>query len=62
MALNIQVAVVIMKITAPKAAVFDFQFDGWQYQPPDGDQTCLGYGILPPPPIVICRKEVGSER
>lgn len=34
--------------TTPKmvniaTAVFDFQLAGWQYQPPEGDQTCLGY-------------------
>lgn len=31
------------KITAPKTAVLTFQLDGWAYQPPAGDQTCLGY-------------------
>ena len=31
------------KMTAPNTAVFAFQFVGWAYQPPDGDQTCLGY-------------------
>lgn len=30
-------------ITTPKTAVFAFQFAGWEYQPPAGDQTCLGY-------------------
>jgi len=30
-------------MTAPKTAVFAFQFFGWEYQPPAGDQTCLGY-------------------
>jgi hypothetical protein len=34
---------VIPKITTPKTAVFAFQFLGWAYQPPAGDQTCLGY-------------------
>lgn len=29
--------------TAPKTAVFFFQLDGCAYQPPAGDQTCLGY-------------------
>lgn len=24
-------------------AVLPFQFEGWEYQPPAGDQTCLGY-------------------
>lgn len=30
-------------MTRPKAAVFPFQLDGCAYQPPAGDQTCLGY-------------------
>jgi hypothetical protein len=34
---------VMPKITAPNTAVFAFQFEGWAYQPPDGDQTCFGY-------------------
>jgi hypothetical protein len=29
-------------MTAPKMAVFVFQFAGCAYQPPDGDQTCFG--------------------
>jgi hypothetical protein len=32
-------------MAAPLMAVFDFQFPGRQYQPPAGDQTCLGYLI-----------------
>ena len=31
------------KITIPNTAVFAFQFEGREYQPPAGDQTCLGY-------------------
>ncbi|PSR90657.1 ribonuclease III domain-containing protein [Coniella lustricola] len=31
------------RITAPKMAVFFCQLDGCAYQPPAGDQTCLGY-------------------
>lgn len=34
---------IMPKITAPQIAVFLFQFLGCAYQPPDGDQTCLGY-------------------
>jgi hypothetical protein len=26
-----------------KKAVLRFQLAGWAYQPPAGDQTCLGY-------------------
>ena len=29
--------------TNPITAVFAFQFAGWPYHPPAGDQTCLGY-------------------
>lgn len=29
--------------TPPMTAVFPFQFFGCEYQPPAGDQTCLGY-------------------
>ena len=43
--------------TARHTAVFAFQLCGCAYQPPEGDQTCFGYGILPPPPIV---RAVGS--
>lgn len=28
---------------APAMAVLAFQLAGWAYQPPAGDQTCLGY-------------------
>jgi hypothetical protein len=30
-------------MTTPMIAVFAFQFEGCEYQPPAGDQTCLGY-------------------
>lgn len=30
-------------MTAPAMMVLPFQFAGWAYQPPAGDQTCLGY-------------------
>jgi len=33
-------------------AVFALQLCGCAYHPPEGDHTCLGYGILPPPPIL----------
>lgn len=29
-------------ITTPMIAVLDFQFLGWAYHPPAGDQTCFG--------------------
>lgn len=34
---------VIPTITTAMTAVFAFQFAGWVYHPPAGDQTCLGY-------------------
>jgi hypothetical protein len=42
-ALNFHIIAVTPKMTTPKIAVFPFQFEGCEYQPPDGDQTCLGY-------------------
>lgn len=45
-ALRLHAYAVIPNITAPTTAVFDFQFAGWQYHPPEGDQTCLGYLII----------------
>jgi len=30
-------------MTIPNTAVLAFQFEGCEYQPPAGDQTCLGY-------------------
>lgn len=33
----------IPRMTAPMTAVLAFQFEGWVYQPPAGDQMCLGY-------------------
>lgn len=42
-ALTDQTRAVIPKMTAPNTAVFAFQFAGWAYQPPAGDQTCFGY-------------------
>ena len=42
-------------------AVLAFQFLGWPYQPPAGDQTCFGYGTLPPPPILAIGVTAGSE-
>lgn len=51
-ALMFQQIAVNPTIMAPNIAVFARQLCGCPYQPPAGDQTCLGYGILPPPPIV----------
>jgi hypothetical protein len=42
-ALTIQAIPTRLATTRPMAAVFAFQLAGWAYQPPDGDQTCLGY-------------------
>lgn len=42
-ALSFHIIAVIPTITTLKNAVFAFQFAGWEYQPPAGDQTCLGY-------------------
>jgi hypothetical protein len=42
-ALTIQAMPTRLATTRPMAAVFAFQLCGWAYQPPDGDQTCLGY-------------------
>ena len=42
-ALTFHIKAVMPKMTTPKIAVFAFQFAGWAYQPPEGDQTCLGY-------------------
>lgn len=42
-ALTIQAMPTMLARTAPMTAVLAFQFAGWAYQPPAGDQTCLGY-------------------
>jgi hypothetical protein len=42
-ALRFHAAAVMPIMTRLKTAVLAFQFDGWVYQPPAGDQTCLGY-------------------
>ncbi len=42
-ALIFQVQQMKPKITAVQMAVLRFQLAGWAYQPPAGDQTCLGY-------------------
>jgi len=41
-ALYEKAAAVIPKTTSPMTIVFAFQFAGCAYQPPAGDQTCLG--------------------
>ena len=46
-------------ITTPMIAVFVFQFFGCEYQPPAGDQTCLGYLYRM---INWCRTEVARMR
>ena len=42
-ALSFHIIAVSPTITTPNTAVFAFQFEGCEYQPPAGDQTCLGY-------------------
>lgn len=42
-ALSFHARPVIPRTTREKTAVLAFQLDGWVYQPPVGDQTCLGY-------------------
>lgn len=42
-ALSFHIRPVSPTMTAPMTAVFAFQFAGLEYQPPAGDQTCLGY-------------------
>ncbi len=41
-ALKYHTMAVMPKTAAPRTAVLDFQFLGCAYQPPAGDQTCLG--------------------
>ncbi len=41
-ALIFHVQQVMPKMTAEKKIVLRFQLAGWAYQPPEGDQTCLG--------------------
>lgn len=42
-ALMFHAIAVIPAMTTPIIAVFAFQLAGCAYQPPAGDQTCLGY-------------------
>lgn len=42
-ALYLKATADMANMTSPIIAVFDFQFAGCAYQPPAGDQTCLGY-------------------
>jgi hypothetical protein len=42
-ALIFHVMAVMNNIPRPAMMVFCLQFAGWQYQPPEGDQTCFGY-------------------
>jgi hypothetical protein len=41
-ALKDHVAATTPTMTAPAIMVLAFQLAGWAYQPPAGDQTCLG--------------------
>lgn len=41
-ALSFQAPATTPSMTRPMMAVFCLQFAGWVYQPPAGDQTCLG--------------------
>lgn len=54
-ALSLKVRAAMPIMTPMKAAVFTFQFEGWAYQPPEGDQTCLGYLKTPE-----CQKGIRS--
>lgn len=47
-ALTLHAIAVMPMMTAPITAVFAFQFAGCEYQPPAGDQMCLGYLQLVP--------------
>lgn len=42
-ALNVHAIAVMPPTTPSMIAVFVLQLSGWPYQPPAGDQTCLGY-------------------
>lgn len=42
-ALSVHVAAVMATTMPDMIAVLAFQFAGWLYQPPAGDQTCFGY-------------------
>lgn len=42
-ALNFHVTATMAAMTAPATIVLPFQLAGCAYQPPAGDQTCLGY-------------------
>lgn len=42
-ALNMKAMPAMLAMVRPTTAVLVFQLLGWAYQPPDGDQTCLGY-------------------
>jgi hypothetical protein len=42
-ALTLHIMAVSPSMTPITTAVLAFQFFGWVYQPPAGDQTCLGY-------------------
>ena len=42
-ALSIQAMPTMLPRARPTTAVLAFQLAGWAYQPPAGDQTCLGY-------------------
>jgi hypothetical protein len=42
-ALTIQAMPTMLPRTRPMTAVLALQLAGWEYQPPAGDQTCLGY-------------------
>lgn len=41
-ALMFQIIDVMPSMQMAATTVFCLQFAGWQYQPPAGDQTCLG--------------------
>jgi hypothetical protein len=43
LALIVQAIPTMLASTRPTTAVLPFQLAGWAYQPPAGDQTCLGY-------------------
>lgn len=59
-ALTLHAIAVIPTTTPSMMAVFARQFLGWAYQPPAGDQTCLGYLLVAMSSATDPRKVVDS--
>ena len=45
-ALNFHVMATMPTMMPAATKVLALQFPGWAYQPPEGDQTCLGYLLI----------------